>query len=110
MSLPPIRPWMYAPGNNPKLLERVFTAGADAVILDLEDAVPPGEKLRARAMVAETVRARAGSAGPAVFVRINHPDTDLGRADAEAALGLSPRALRCRIATHLGVVLARQPI
>jgi citrate lyase subunit beta/citryl-CoA lyase len=94
MSLPPIRPWLYAPGNNPKLLERVFTAGADAVILDLEDAVPPGEKLRARAMVAETVRARAGSAGPAVFVRINHPDTDLGRADAEAALGLGLDGLR----------------
>jgi len=94
MSLPPLRSWLYAPGNNPRLLERVFTGGADAVILDLEDAVPPGEKLRARAMVAEAVRARAGRAGPAVFVRVNHPDTGLAQADVEAALGPGLDGLR----------------
>jgi citrate lyase subunit beta / citryl-CoA lyase len=95
MSLPPIRSWLYAPGNNPKLLERVFTAGADAVILDLEDAVPPAEKLRARAMVAEAVRARTGTqGGPVVFVRVNHPDTGLAQADVEAALGSGLDGLR----------------
>jgi citrate lyase subunit beta / citryl-CoA lyase len=84
MTLPPIRSWLYAPGNNGKLLDRVFTAGADAVILDLEDAVPPAEKVRARSMVAEAVRARAGAHGPAVFVRINHPDTGLAEDDVRA--------------------------
>src|SRR5215208_918556 len=84
MGLPPIRSWLYAPGNNAKLLDRVFTAGADAVILDLEDAVPPAEKLRARSMVAEVVRARASEVGPAVFVRINHPDTGLAEDDVRA--------------------------
>src|SRR5918911_1581695 len=39
-SLPPIRSWLYAPGNNPRLLDKVFGAGSDAVILDLEDAEP----------------------------------------------------------------------
>ncbi|MBV9578181.1 MAG: CoA ester lyase [Chloroflexi bacterium] len=94
MSLPPLRSWLYAPGNNAKLLERVFTGGADAVILDLEDAVPAGEKLRARAMVAEAVRAHAGVRGPALFVRVNHPETGLAEADVKAVLGPGLDGLR----------------
>jgi citrate lyase subunit beta/citryl-CoA lyase len=94
MTLPPLRSWLYAPGNNAKLLERVFTAGADAVILDLEDAVPPGEKLRARSMVAAAVRLRSGMRGPVLFVRINHPDTGLAEDDVKAALGPGLDGLR----------------
>jgi citrate lyase subunit beta/citryl-CoA lyase len=87
MNVRPLRSWLYAPGNNPKLLERVFTAGADAVILDLEDAVPPGEKERARGLVAAAVRSRVGVAGPMLFVRINHPETGLAHDDVQAVLG-----------------------
>jgi citrate lyase subunit beta/citryl-CoA lyase len=94
MTLPPLRSWLYAPGNNPRILERVFTAGADAVILDLEDAVPPAEKLRARSLVASAVRARQGEGGPSVFVRVNHPDTGLAEADVEAVLGPGLDGLR----------------
>ena len=50
------RSYLFAPGHNVKLLSRVFTAGADAVILDLEDAVPEDAKDRAREMVATTVK------------------------------------------------------
>jgi citrate lyase subunit beta/citryl-CoA lyase len=82
----PIRSWLYAPGNNPKLLQRVFTTGADAVILDLEDAVPPGDKEHAREMVAQTVRERSGQAGPLLFVRINHPSSGLAEADVRAVV------------------------
>ena len=84
--LPPIRSWLYAPGNNAKLLDRVFGGGADAVILDLEDAVPSGpEKLRAREMVAETIRARAGQVGgPRLWVRVNEPMSGLIEADIRA--------------------------
>jgi citrate lyase subunit beta/citryl-CoA lyase len=85
-SLPPIRSWLYAPGNNPHLLEKVFGAGSDAVILDLEDAVPPGEKEHARDLVAEAVRGRRGVRGPAVFVRVNHPDSGLAEADVAAVV------------------------
>ena len=46
------RSYLFAPGHNAKLLDRVFTAGADAVMLDLEDAVPPAQKAAARRMVA----------------------------------------------------------
>jgi citrate lyase beta subunit len=58
VSLPLIRSWLSAPGINAKLLERVFHAGADAVIFDLEDAVLPNEKARARSRVAATRAAR----------------------------------------------------
>ena len=90
----PLRSWLYAPGNNPKLLERVFGAGADAVILDLEDAVPPAEKQRARGMVADAVRARPGQAGPVVFVRVNHPDSGLTEQDIRAVVGPGVQGLR----------------
>jgi len=38
------RSYLFAPGHNAKLLSKVFTVGADAVILDLEDAVPADAK------------------------------------------------------------------
>ena len=102
----PIRSWLYAPGNNARLLQRVFEAGADGVILDLEDAVPVAEKARARSMVAEVVRARASAshaesdsvggqvAGPTLFVRINHPESGLAQADIDAVVGPGLAGLR----------------
>ncbi len=71
--LPPIRSWLFAPGNVPRFLDRVFGSDADAAVLDLEDAVPVAEKDRARALVAETLERRA--VNPATrtlsFVRVN---------------------------------------
>ena len=94
LAVPPIRSWLYAPGNNARLLEKVFGAGADAVILDLEDAVPPGEKVRAREMVAEAVRGRAGQPGPSVFVRVNHPSSGLAQNEVRAVVGPGLAGLR----------------
>ena len=85
-SLPPIRSWLYAPGNNTRLLEKVFGAGSDAVILDLEDAVPPREKDHARDLVAQKVRERSGHNAPLLFVRVNHPDTGMAEADVAAVV------------------------
>jgi citrate lyase subunit beta / citryl-CoA lyase len=80
------RSYLFAPGHNAKLLERVFDAGADAVMLDLEDAVPPDAKERARAMVADVL------ADHPSWVRVNLPQTELCAADldavAEAAFGI----------------------
>ena len=61
------RSYLFAPGHNDKLLRKVFDAGADAVILDLEDAVPPHEKDTARASVADALARRSA------WVRINAP-------------------------------------
>ena len=46
------RSYLFPPGHNEKLLGKVFDAGADAVILDLEDAVPPEHNAAARHHVA----------------------------------------------------------
>src|SRR6516225_3262272 len=62
---------------------RVAELRADAVILDLEDAVPPDAKQRARAMVADVLVDR-----PA-WVRINTVRTDLAAADLDAVAGLA---------------------
>lgn len=77
------RSYLFAPGHNDKLLHRVFDAGADAVMLDLEDAVPPQAKKQARAMVAEALRDRAA------WVRINAVSTETADADLAAVGGLA---------------------
>ena len=77
------RSYLFAPGHNAKLLRRVFEAGADAVMLDLEDAVPPDAKQQARAMVAGALADRSA------WVRINTVRTDLAAADLDAVAGLA---------------------
>ena len=53
----PYRSVLYMPGSRPRALEKARSLPADALILDLEDAVAPAEKPRARELVAEAVRA-----------------------------------------------------
>ena len=77
------RSYLFAPGHNEKLLGRVFDAGADAVMLDLEDAVPTHAKAQARAMVADVL------ADHSAWVRINTVGTGLAAADLDAVAGLA---------------------
>ena len=77
------RSYLFAPGHNEKLLGRVFDAGADAVMLDLEDAVPPHAKQQARTMVADVLAAQTA------WVRINAVGTELAQADLDAVAGLA---------------------
>jgi citrate lyase subunit beta/citryl-CoA lyase len=77
------RSYLFAPGHNEKLLHRVFDAGADAVMLDLEDAVPPHAKEQARAMIAEVLAERSA------WVRINAVGTALAAADLDAVAGFA---------------------
>ena len=77
------RSYLFAPGHNAKLLSKVFDAGADAVMLDLEDAVPPDAKKQARAMVAEVLLDRTA------WVRINAVGTDVAVADLDTVAGLA---------------------
>jgi citrate lyase subunit beta / citryl-CoA lyase len=76
------RSYLFAPGHNAKLLRRVFTAGADAVMLDLEDAVPPEAKESARQLVAGAL-ADTPPDVPA-WVRVNAARTDWCAADLDA--------------------------
>ena len=66
----PIRSFLFVPGSRESWLDRVASAGADALILDLEDSVPHDAKSAARALVARKIAGLAG-AGQRVYVRIN---------------------------------------
>ena len=78
-----IRSLLYVPASSPRFIAKAHERGADAVILDLEDAVAAGDKLAAREALAEAVPA-VGRSGAKVFVRIN-AEPELMLADAEAA-------------------------
>lgn len=69
------RSLLYVPANNRRFIAKAHTRGSDAIILDLEDAVPAAERPAARAALAETV-ATVGQAGADVTVRINRPLED----------------------------------
>lgn len=72
------RSWLFVPGHAEALLAKVFDAGADAVVLDLEDAVPRADKERARALVRRTLEQHRA------WVRINPPGTAEAESDIEA--------------------------
>ena len=78
-----LRSLLYVPAHSERFIAKAHLRGADAVILDLEDAVPPADKLRARDGLAESVPT-VGQAGARVFVRINADDLSEA-ADAVAA-------------------------
>jgi citrate lyase subunit beta/citryl-CoA lyase len=86
----PIRVALFAPGINPRVMGKAMTAGADAVILDLEDSVPASAKAQARELVAQTIDAQAATtgtgAGPAIHVRINGAATNHLLSDLEAVV------------------------
>lgn len=93
-----LRSYLFAPGNNESLLDKVFRAGADAVVLDLEDAVPESEKERARACVRAALGhlgdRRGERRGPPVFVRINSLASAHWRLDVGAAVGPGVAGIR----------------
>ena len=75
-----IRSLLYVPAHQERFVAKAHERGADAIILDLEDAVPPADKPAARAALASAVPAVTRN-GALAFVRINAGDD----ADAEAA-------------------------
>jgi citrate lyase subunit beta / citryl-CoA lyase len=83
MTQSPIRSYLYVPGNNPRMLEKALHTEADALILDLEDAIAPGRKDEARTQVAAALQSHSDSEKP-LFVRINAYSTGLAQRDIEA--------------------------
>lgn len=95
MSDAPVRPRrsvLYMPGAKTRALEKAAGLPADALILDLEDAVGPTEKDMARDLVAEKVRAKAFGKRE-VIIRVNGLDTEWGEADVRAAAAAGPDAI-----------------
>ncbi|MBL1084795.1 CoA ester lyase [Streptomyces actinomycinicus] len=70
--------WLYVPGDRPHVVAKALVAGADVVVVDLEDAVAPDRKEYARAATAELL---AEPQPVPVHVRVNALDTDWAAAD-----------------------------
>lgn len=72
------RSFLFAPANHARRTEKAFTLGADAVILDLEDACAVAEKAASRAKVAEAMRKPRDCLG---YVRVNPLGTEFAYGD-----------------------------
>jgi citrate lyase subunit beta/citryl-CoA lyase len=82
------RSMLFAPGNQPRKIEKAFSTEADVVCIDLEDAVPNAQKAAARIQIVEALRTARSIP---FYVRINALDTPHCFSDVEAMVtrGLS---------------------
>ncbi len=85
----PYRSVLYMPGSKARVLEKAKTLPADALILDLEDAVAPDDKTAARELVCDSVKA-GGFGARKLLIRINGMDTAWGKDDLAAAIAAEP--------------------
>jgi len=91
-SIHPRRSVLYMPGSNARALEKAREIAADALILDLEDAVAPDAKEMARAQVCAAVKA-GGYGRREIVIRTNGLDTPWFEADLAAAAEARPDAI-----------------
>ena len=90
-TLPVWRSMLFVPVNVPKFVEKAHARGADAIILDLEDSIAPGDKEAARTMVEGAAR-HCAQRGADICVRVNRP-LELVVRDIEAVVSPSIAAL-----------------
>ncbi len=88
----PRRSVLYMPGSNARALEKAKSLAADALILDLEDAVAPDAKQEARAQVCAAVKA-GGYGAREIIIRMNGLETEWGADDLEAIIAADPDAV-----------------
>ena len=79
----PLRTALFAPGNRPDRAEKALGLNADAVIIDLEDAVPIAEKEKSRPLVREVLDRNRGKR---MYVRVNALTTPYCKEDLEAVV------------------------
>ena len=85
----PRRSVLFMPGSNARAIEKARTLDCDVVALDLEDAVAPEDKERARLQVVEAIRSKAFG-NKEVAVRVNPLSSPFGHADLEAMAKAHP--------------------
>ncbi len=103
-----MRSLLFVPGDDERKIAKGLASAADALILDLEDAVAPARKAAAREICAKTVKS-AGTAKK-LFVRINALDTAEAAADIAAIVPASPFGVvlpKCRSAEDVRTLAAR---
>ncbi|BCG94280.1 HpcH/HpaI aldolase/citrate lyase family protein [Mesorhizobium sp. 131-2-1] len=85
-----MRSLLFVPGDSEKKLEKGFGAGADVVIVDLEDSVAAGNKQSAREIAARFIAAHRQKTASAIYVRVNDLSTGLTDDDLTALVPAAP--------------------
>ncbi|MGX8013762.1 HpcH/HpaI aldolase/citrate lyase family protein [Mesorhizobium sp. ORM8.1] len=85
-----MRSLLFVPGDSERKLEKGFGAGADVVIVDLEDSVAPANKVAARAAAASFISSQRQKTPSAVYVRVNDLSTGLTDDDLAALVPAKP--------------------
>ncbi|RUT99001.1 CoA ester lyase, partial [Mesorhizobium sp. USDA-HM6] len=85
-----MRSLLFVPGDSERKLEKGFGAGADVVIVDLEDSVASANKAAAREVSASFISAKRQQTSAAVYVRINDLSTALTDDDLAALVPVRP--------------------
>jgi len=85
-----LRSWLFVPGDSEGKQAKALTTEADALILDLEDSVDPGQLPAARSRVRELLGSQPAGTGPQLWVRINPPQGRAWREDLAAVFGERP--------------------
>ncbi len=91
MDMPP-RSALFLPASNPRAIAKARESDADAILLDLEDAVAPAAKDEARAAAVRALAEGGWGARP-VVVRVNGLDTPWGGDDLTALAHADTHAL-----------------
>ena len=92
----PVRPRrsvLYMPGSNARALEKGRSLAADALIMDLEDAVAPDAKVQGRETILKALGDKAAFGRREIVVRVNGLDTPWGQADLAAMAGAGADAI-----------------
>ena len=97
------RSGMFVPVNVDRFVDKAHTRGADAIVLDLEDSIPPAEKESARDYLAAATD-KVSRGGADVVVRINRP-WRLAVRDLEASIIPGVRAIMAPKAENAGQML-----
>ena len=86
-----MRSFLFVPADSPRKLEKSLESGADAIIIDLEDAIAADQKEAARANAAAFIKGLpASSSRPPIFIRVNGLESGLTDADLDAVLPAKP--------------------
>lgn len=83
------RTLLFVPGHRADRFLKALASGADAVVIDLEDAVPPEQKPAARFRL-QQAWVEVQAAGVPLVIRVNNPRSPWGEADLAAAAALMP--------------------
>lgn len=108
-----MRSYLFVPGDSERKIAKALDAGADALILDLEDSVAPSAKEAARAVTAQALAdAASRPQRPRLYVRVNALDTTLTGGDLDAVMRAGPdgivlpKACGGRDVSHIAALIA----